>query len=235
MTDHPDHDYHARVDPHGGGSSLGEIILGGQDGLVNVLGVILGVAAASASTRIVLAAGLAAAFAESVSMAAVAYTSGRAAGERYESERERERRHVERVPELERDEVRELYRKKGLDSDLLERVVTAITKDPEVWVAVMLAEEHGLAPVPRRQALRSALVVGVSAFVGSVLPLLPFLVLPTPLSAYASIALAATVLFVFGAYKARVTVGHPVVAGLELAGIGVVSALVGWGVGLLFQ
>ncbi|HHH41004.1 MAG TPA: VIT family protein, partial [Chloroflexi bacterium] len=57
------------------GAGLAEVILGGQDGLVNVLGVILGVAAASADQRIILAAGLAATFAESVSMAAGVYTS----------------------------------------------------------------------------------------------------------------------------------------------------------------
>lgn len=55
--------------------NLRDVILGGQDGIVNVLGVTLGVAAASADTRIVLAAGLAATFAESFSMAAVAYTA----------------------------------------------------------------------------------------------------------------------------------------------------------------
>ena len=55
--------------------NLHDVILGGQDGLVNVLGVTLGVAAASADTRFILAAGLAATFAESFSMAAVAYTS----------------------------------------------------------------------------------------------------------------------------------------------------------------
>ena len=68
-------DYDARLDPHRGASALSDVILGGQDGLVNVLGVILGVAAATADTRIVLVAGLAATFAESVSMGAVAYTS----------------------------------------------------------------------------------------------------------------------------------------------------------------
>jgi VIT1/CCC1 family predicted Fe2+/Mn2+ transporter len=58
-----------------------DLILGGQDGLVNVLGVVLGVAAATLSTRVVLIAGLAATFAESISMGAVAYTSAKAAKE----------------------------------------------------------------------------------------------------------------------------------------------------------
>jgi len=53
------------------GNTLSDMILGGQDGLVNVLGVILGVAAASGNMRIIIAGGLAATFAESISMAAV--------------------------------------------------------------------------------------------------------------------------------------------------------------------
>jgi hypothetical protein len=62
------HDHH---DPHRHESRLADVILGGQDGLVNVLGVILGVAAATHDARIVIAAGLAATFAESISMGAV--------------------------------------------------------------------------------------------------------------------------------------------------------------------
>src|SRR4029453_12501318 len=81
---------HDHRDPHRHESRLSEIILGGQDGLVNVLGVILGVAAATSEVRLILAAGLAAAFAESVSMAAVAFTSSRAQRALYESELQRE-------------------------------------------------------------------------------------------------------------------------------------------------
>jgi hypothetical protein len=50
-------------DSHRQASALSDIILGGQDGLVNVLGVILGVAAATSDPHIILVAGLAATFA----------------------------------------------------------------------------------------------------------------------------------------------------------------------------
>ena len=84
--------HHRHDDPHTYTSSLADVILGGQDGLVNVLGIVLGVAAATSDPRIVLVAGLAATFAESVSMAAVAYTSTLAETAHYESERAREYR-----------------------------------------------------------------------------------------------------------------------------------------------
>src|ERR671937_647952 len=88
-------------DSHHRASALSDVILGGQDGLVNVLGVILGVAAATQDAHIVLVAGLAATFAESVSMGAVAYTSTLADADLYESERAREYRHVHQSPEAE--------------------------------------------------------------------------------------------------------------------------------------
>ncbi len=73
---------------HGNGSAvIRDVILGGQDGLVNVFGVVLAVAAATQSRYIILISGLAATFAESISMAAVAYTSGRAGEEYYRKKR----------------------------------------------------------------------------------------------------------------------------------------------------
>ena len=228
-------DYHMRLDPHRGASALSDVILGGQDGLVNVLGVILGVAAATSDTRIVLVAGLAATFAESVSMGAVAYTSTLADADFYESERKREYRHVEAAPVLERDEVRRIYQRKGFGGELLDRIVDTITRDTDVWVAVMMAEEHQLAPVDRRTALRSAAIVGIAALVGSLIPLAPFAVLPVQYSMWAAIVLAAVVLFAVGAYKARLTVGTPSKSGLEMAVIGTLSALVGYVVGVLLK
>jgi VIT1/CCC1 family predicted Fe2+/Mn2+ transporter len=103
-----DQRYHLHGDPHHRASALSDVILGGQDGLVNVLGVILGVAAATADAHIVIVAGLAATFAESISMGAVAYTSTMAEADIYASERAREYRHIRRMPELERQEVRQL-------------------------------------------------------------------------------------------------------------------------------
>lgn len=227
--------HHTHHDPHRQAFGLSDVILGGQDGLVNVLGVILGVAAATNDPYIVLVAGLAATFAESVSMGAVAYTSTLADADFYESEREREYRHIQDVPHLERQEIRKIYKEKGFKGDMLERIVETITANEDVWVAVMMAEEHQLIPTNRHIALRSALVVGLAAIIGSLIPLMPFLFLPVKLSIWVSILISAVVLFVVGAYKARVTVGRPARSGLEMALIGTLSALVGYAVGLILK
>lgn len=233
---HPDDlIHHDRHDPHRSASALSDVILGGQDGLVNVLGVILGVAAATSDARIVLVAGMAAAFAESVSMGAVAYTSTVADQDLYESERQREYRHVLSVPDLERGEIRRLYRDKGFRGRMLDQIVETITANPDVWVALMMAEEHQLRPVERSHAIRSALIVGLSAIIGSLIPLAPFLLTTVTMGMILSVAIAAVTLFAVGAYKARVTVGHPGRSGAEMAAIGTLSALVGYGVGLVFR
>jgi VIT1/CCC1 family predicted Fe2+/Mn2+ transporter len=228
---------HARVarDPHHADSPIKDLILGGQDGLVNVLGVILGVAAATDSARIVLAAGLAAALAESISMAAVAYTSTRAAAALYASEVARERRHIARAPELERDEIRELYRAKGFTGELLDRVVERITSDEEVWIAVMLAEELKLAPVHPRAALRSAFIVGAAALVGSLIPLAPYLLAGPRFASALAVSIAGVTLFAAGAYKALLTVGRWWASGIEMTLIGLASAAAGSAVGFLFR
>lgn len=226
------HDHH---DPHRHNSRLSEIILGGQDGLVNVLGVILGVAAATSDPRIVIAAGLAATFAESVSMGAVAYTSTLAENDLYHSEREREYRHIHLAPDVEIHEIREIYRKKGFEGETLDKIVEVITANPDVWVQVMMSEEFQMTPPERSQALASGVVVGLAALVGSLIPLAPFFFLDVGLSIGVSLAVAALTLFVVGAYKARVTVGRPFKSGLQMALIGIVSALVGYVVGLIFR
>lgn len=226
------HDHH---DPHHGQFRLSDVILGGQDGLVNVLGVILGVAAATADARIVIAAGLAATFAESISMGAVAYTSTLAENDLYHSEREREYRHIHLAPDVEVEEIRDIYLRKGFEGETLEKIVEVITSNPDVWVNVMMSEEFQLTPPEKSKAVNSALLVGFSALIGSFIPLFPFFFWDVSLSIGISIVIAALTLFVVGVYKARVTVGKPFRSGVEMAVIGTISALAGYVVGLIFK
>src|SRR5688572_18778159 len=226
------HDHH---DPHRHESRLADVILGGQDGLVNVLGVILGVAAATQDARIVIAAGLAATFAESISMGAVAYTSTLAEDDLYLSEKEREHRHIQLAPDVEIEEIRDIYRNKGFEGETLEKIVEVITSNPDVWVNVMMSEEFQMTPPEKSKAIRSAIIVGFSALAGSLIPLFPFFFWTVSLSIWFSIVIAALTLFAVGAYKARVTIGKPFRSGLQMAVIGTISAVAGFVVGLIFK
>jgi VIT1/CCC1 family predicted Fe2+/Mn2+ transporter len=217
----------------GWGSKLREIILGGQDGLVNVLGIVLGVAAATASTRIVLISGLAATFAESISMGAVAYTSTKAAKEYYLSLKRRERFELKQKPSEERREVKDIYYHKGFRGQLLNQIVNKITSSKRVWLDTMLAEELHVFPEDYHDPMKSGVIVGVSSIVGSLIPLMPFFFMPVGISVWWSLLICTLSLFVLGAIKAKVTVGTWWKSGLELAAIGMAAAITGYAVGMV--
>ena len=226
--------YHDDIDPHVRGRWLSDLVLGAQDGLVNTLGVVLGVAAASQSARITLAAGLAAGFAEALSMAAVAYTTSVARGELFHSEAARERRHIALSPDVEREEIRSLYVSKGFSGPLLDRVVETICANPDVWVAVMMSEEHRLIAVDGRTSLRSAVVVGSASLVGALVPVFPFAFLDRAAAIGLALVIGAAALFALGAFKAKVTTSSKMRGGGELVLIGLSSAVAGYVVGAAF-
>ncbi len=219
---------------------LSDFILGSQDGLVNVLGIILGVATAALIQsnagqladpfRIVVAGALAATFAESISMGAVAYTTTLARRDHYLKELEREQREMKELPDVERKEVREIFERWGYEGDALEEVTDRIVANPRAWLEFMMAYELNLSPVDGEQARRSAFLVGFAAIFGSLIPLLPFLIFPANilLGMVMSLAVSAVALFVIGWYKARTTVGRPIRSGLQMLVIGIVSAVAGF-------
>ena len=192
---------------HGFGARLSEIILGGQDGLVNTLGVILGIAAASQDIRIIIAGGLAATFAESISMGAVAYTSSLADADFYHAQMARERREIKEMPDLERLEIREIFQGWSFEGELLDKVVDHVSQHEEHWVDIMMAHELELQPVDNNGLLKTALLVGFSAVIGSIIPLFPFFFLPPAQGMVVALVLSALALFMVGFFKARITVG----------------------------
>ena len=222
---------HLHKEEKGFGYEIKDIILGSQDGLVNVLGVILAVAAATTSARLVIIAGLAATFAESISMAAVAYTSTKSLKAYYESELEREKMEMDQFPLVEKAEVRKIYFDKGFRGNLLNQIVGKIISNKKVWLDTMMTEELKLPPPENERPLRSAAVVGFSALVGSLFPLISFLFLAVNQASMASIIISIVVLFLLGAAKAKVTVGKWWESGLEIAVIGILAALIGYGIG----
>ena len=217
------------------GNLLRDVILGGQDGVVNVLGIVLGVAIATNDVRVVLVAGLAATFAESISMAAIAYTSQKAGKQFLEKERQREMREIEETPEIEKLEIREIFEKKGFRGKDLDRAVEIITSDKKVWLETMISEELKLGSYAEKDPMRDGIIVGVSALIGSLVPLAPFFFLEVQSAFIFSIALSILVLFAAGAVKAKKTVGDWRKSGAEMAAIGTLSAIAGYIVGILLK
>ncbi len=214
-------------------SDIRDFILGFQDGLVNTLGLVLGVASAVQSSNLVLISGLVTTFAESVSMAAVAYTSTKAARDYYESELEREKKEIKETPHMEVQEIKVIYYKKGFRGKQLESIVKKITSNKKLWLDTMMAEELRLFPEDYEKPVKSAFIVGVSAIIGSLIPVVPFFFLPVKLGMAYALVFSILTLFAVGAVKSRVTIGDWKKSGVEMAVVGTVAALVGYLVGSL--
>jgi VIT1/CCC1 family predicted Fe2+/Mn2+ transporter len=216
-------------------NSLRDVILGGQDGLVNILGIILGVIAGGGSNTVLIATGFAAAITESISMGAVGYTSNVSERDYYESERKREAAEIATMPDAERQEIRDIYGTKGFTGDLLDRVVDTIVSNRDTWLSTMMDEELHLQPVDTPAILRSAVVITVATLIGHLIPLLPFLMLARTPALILAIVLSALVLFGVGVYSAVTLVGDWRASGLKMVVIGMGAASAGFLIGRLFH
>ncbi|MCW6160131.1 MAG: VIT1/CCC1 transporter family protein [Candidatus Micrarchaeales archaeon] len=227
-------DYLFRTDGerHAEPTLLSNFILGSQDGLVNVLGIVLGVSAATSELRIVFVAALAALGAESISMGAVAYTSTLARRRHYLKEIEREKSEMKEIPKVEREEVRSIFSKWGYRGDELELMTEKICKNRKAWLEFMMAHELNLSPVKENEARRSFSVVLLATIFGSIIPILPFLFTGSIHEGIvASVILSAITLFVIGYYEAKVTIGSLWRSGLEMLMIGMAAGIAGYLIG----
>ena len=212
---------------------LSNFILGSQDGLVNVLGVLLGLTAATSSLKLIFVAALAALGAESISMGAVAYTSTLAKRKQYLKGVERENREIKETPKLERKEIREIFQNWGYTGKKLERATSTIVENPKAWLSLMMSYELNLEPVGDREPFTSFFVVLASTIFGSLVPLLPYFFFGGNLilSATGSILLSGSLLFFIGYYEAKVTIGSLWKSGLQMAIIGLGAGVAGFLIG----
>src|SRR5262245_44126683 len=117
---------------------LRDWIYGGIDGAVTTLAVVTGVAGAQLSNWIILALGFANLFAHGFSMADSNYHGTKSEHDDWQRLQDIENRHIEVTPEGEREEVRQIFARKGFEGEELNRIVQLITSDRERWVQTML-------------------------------------------------------------------------------------------------
>ena len=152
-----------------------------------------------------------------------------------ERKRLEEQSHIRMVPEGEREEIRQIFSKKGFVGEDLERVVEVITSDEGRWVDTMVQEEHGISLSGPEAWKCGAVTFGAFVVIGLV-PLLPFLsnlvgftVIGDPFAA--SVVMTAIAFFVVGALKGQYVGQKPVIAGLETTLIGGGAAALAYVIG----
>jgi vacuolar iron transporter family protein len=210
---------------------LRDWIYGGIDGSVTTLAVVSGVAGAQLSKWIILALGFANLFADGFSMAASNYLGTKSEHDDWRRLEEIEHRHIEVDPEGEREEVRQIFERKGFAGHDLQRIVELVTANRERWVQTMLTDEYGLP-----HSVRSPWTAAFSTFAAFIFcglaPLVPYL-FETPHSFSISITLTAIVFFAIGSIKSKWSTSSWWHSGLTTLLIGAIAAALAYVVGVI--
>ncbi len=220
-------------------SYLKDFIYGAIDGAVTTFAVVSGVAGAGLSSGIVIILGFANLIADGFSMAVSNYLGTRAEKQTHERARKTEEIHVETVPEGEREEIRQIFRKKGFEGSTLDKIVEVITSDKEKWIDVMLAEEYGISPAPL-SPVRAGVVTFFAFLAAGLVPLAAFLVqwagvLPGMNPFLVSFGMTLTTFFLVGMFKSRFVEQSWFHAGSETLLVGAMAALLAYGAGMLLK
>lgn len=212
-----------------GSATVRDVVIGMSDGLTVPFALAAGLSGAVDNSFVVLVAGIAEMAAGSMAMGLGGYLAARSEADTYHSELAREHTEVQSVPEVEAQEVRDIFRGYGLDGTALESAVQAVRSSPEGWVRFMMREELGLEEPDPKRAPRSAATIGLSYIAGGLLPLSPYaLGLPLSVAFFWSIGVTLLALLAFGAAKARFT-GVPMLRGaLQTAVVGGAAAAVAY-------
>lgn len=205
--------------------TIRDIVIGMSDGLTVPFALAAGLSGAVNSSGIVVTAGIAEIVAGSIAMGLGGFLAGRTESDHYESELKREYEEIERVPEQEKMEVKEVFADFGLSAKLQDEIAEEMSKDKDKWVDFMMRYELGLEKPLANRATQSALTIGVSYIVGGIIPLSPyFFVQDSQSGLYYSCAITMVCLFIFGYLKSKVT-GQPAFAGaLKVLIIGALAA-----------
>ncbi|WP_229381951.1 VIT1/CCC1 transporter family protein [Spiribacter sp. 2438] len=217
-------------------SYLRDALLGGIDGCVTTFAVVASVAGAGLPGIVAFGLGLASLIADGFSMGVSNYQGVKSDRDALEQTRRVENRHIRETPDGEREEIRQIFARKGFEGEVLEQIVDTITGDESLWVETMLREEHGL-DLQGSEPLRAALwTFGAFVLVGAV-PLLPFMLPAMGLDvAFAvSATLTALTFFGIGFAKGMVLGEGRWRAGLETLLMGGGAAVIAYLVGGIFE
>ncbi len=154
---------------------LGEFVYGGIDGCVTTFAVVAGSVGANLSSSIIIILGFANLLADGFAMSIGAYLSTKSEKDNYNKHRKIEAFEVETMPEIERDEIRQIYAEKGFKGDLLEQVVEVITSNKNRWIDVMMKEELEMMKI-QKSPLYIGLVTYLSFLLIGLVPLIIYVI-----------------------------------------------------------
>jgi len=224
-----------------GGDFIKSLIYGGFDGVITIFAIIAGAQGSNLGAAVVIILGVSGVVGDAISMAVADYLSTKSEKDYNSGERKREQWEVQNNPEGEKQEMVELYVRKGIVREDAEKMTEILAKNEDTWVDVMMAEELGIIEGDE-SPIKNGLVTFFSFLIFGMIPVIPYII------GYAahvpdnrtidlfgiSVALTGVLLFLMGVIKTGVTGGNVIKAGMETFIVGAVAAGTAYGVGVAF-
>lgn len=215
---------------------LTDVVIGMSDGLTVPFALAAGLSAAVQTNTVVITAGIAEIVAGSIAMGLGGYLAGKTESDHYISERKKEYEEVERIPEKEKEEVREIFAEYGLDVEAQHKIANALAADKDKWVSFMMKYELGLEEPDARRAGKSAANISLSYAVGGLVPLSAYFITKNPHEGLLiSAVLTIICLFIFGYFKSKVTGQNGWSGGIKVTLTGIIAAAAAYFVGQYFN
>jgi vacuolar iron transporter family protein len=212
-------------------ATVRDVVIGMSDGLTVPFALAAGLTGTmSATSKLVVIAGLAEIAAGSIAMGLGGYLAARTDRDHYESERQREIRETVELPEKETEEVADVFRGYGMSEQDLQQVVKAICADQKRWVDFMMRFELGFEEPDPARARNSAVTISLSYILGGLVPLSSYMIVSDLQTALRySVAVTLVALFVFGYVKGQLTGVAPLRGGMQTVVIGGLASAAAFG------
>ncbi len=216
----------------GGGNAIRAAVLGGNDGLVSVFSLVMGVAGATGGNQSVMLAGIAGLLAGALSMALGEWISVKSSQELYENQMAIEMDEIENNPEGEQKELVLIYMAKGIPEEHAKDMAAEIMKDKTHAHEVLVKEELGINPEELKGSAVEAAVYSFMLFtVGGLIPVIPFIFTTGMHAIVMSIALSTVGLFLIGAAITLFTGKNVWFSGFRQIIFGLLAAAITFGIG----
>jgi VIT1/CCC1 family predicted Fe2+/Mn2+ transporter len=223
------------VEQHRSGRAgwLRAAVLGANDGIVSIAGLVVGVAASGASPAAVLASGVAGVVAGAVSMAAGEYVSVKSQADAEQADLAKETRELAEDPHSELIELTGIYARRGLQPALARQVAEQLTAHDALGSHAR--DELGITDTLRARPLQAALSSAAAFSVGSLLPLAAVLLAPAAQVQRFTIAITLLSLSLSGALAAWAGGASALRGALRVVFWGALAMLAAAAVGRLFS
>ncbi|MCC7261302.1 MAG: VIT1/CCC1 transporter family protein [Candidatus Latescibacteria bacterium] len=212
------------------GGILRNVVYGFNDGLTANFGLVAGVIGAAVDPHLILVTGLAGTLADALSMGSSGYLAAKSEQEVYTHEIAIEREELRLMPELEEEELTLIYAAKGMDEGEAKELARRVMADPERALEELITNELQISP-PRSSPMKEGWITGTATAVGALIPVAPFLLLQGEAAIWLSFASAMLAHFAVGAARSVFTGLSLLRSGLEMLGVGMGVAALGYVVG----